>query len=91
MSSEDIKIHDPGSRDKEKQGYIQRDLENVLSTRQFRDWDDLLSFLREEGDNVRGVTPGELKQMVEDINRLKEQGAPFTTDAAELYKRARSG
>jgi hypothetical protein len=90
MSSEDIKIHDPASREKEKQGYGQRDLENVLNAREFRNWDELISWLREEGDKVRGVTPGELKQMVEDLTHLKERGTPFTTDAAKIYQQARA-
>ncbi|MCW2953144.1 MAG: hypothetical protein JWQ48_2314 [Conexibacter sp.] len=46
--------------------------------------------VRKEGDNVRGVTPGEAKQMVEDFARLKEKGAPLTTDPHEHYQRARS-
>jgi predicted DNA-binding transcriptional regulator YafY len=88
--SDDIKIHDPHSREKEKQPYADGDVKNVMETRQFHNWDELLSFLKEQGDNVRGVTPGELKQMVEDFTRLKQKGAPFTNDPRELYERARS-
>jgi hypothetical protein len=88
--SEDIRIHDPHSRQKEKQPYADGDVRNVLEGRQFKNWDDFLSFLKQEGDAVRGVTPGELKQMVEDFTRLKEKGAPFTNDWRELYQRARS-
>jgi hypothetical protein len=88
MSSEDIKIHDPASREKEKQDWVQRDLEKIVAERQFKNWDEFISWLREEGDKVRGVTPGELKQMVEDFTRLKERGVPFTTDPAQLYEQA---
>ena len=89
MSSEDIRVHDPASREKEKQDYEQGDLEGVLRAREFRNWDELISWLREEGDELRRLTPGEVKQMVDDLTHLKERGAPFTTDPAELYKQAR--
>jgi hypothetical protein len=88
--SEDIRTHDPASKEKEKQPYGENDLRNILSMRQWRDWDELINWVRKEGDNVRGVTPGEAKQMVEDFARLKEKGAPLTTDPHELYQRARS-
>jgi hypothetical protein len=88
--SEDIKVHDPHSREKEKRPYADGDVKNVMEGRQFKNWDDFLEFLKRQGDAVRGVTPGELKQMVEDFTRLKEQGAPFTNDWRELYQRARS-
>lgn len=89
--SEDIRIHDPYSRQKEKRPYAEADLRNVLSARSnFKDWDQFINWLRKEGDKVRGVTPGELKQMVDDFTRLQQKGAPFTTDPHELYQRARS-
>jgi hypothetical protein len=90
MSSDDIKIHDPASREKEKQQYPERDLENVLEGHQFQNWDQFLNYLREEGDKARGVTPGELKQMVEDFSRAKERGKPFTNDPHQLYELAHS-
>jgi hypothetical protein len=90
MSSDDIKIHDPTSREKEKQQYPERDLENVLEGHNFKDWDQFLNYLRKEGDKARGVTPGELKQMVDDFSRAKEQGKSFTNDPHQLYELAHS-
>jgi hypothetical protein len=86
--SDDIRIHDPASREKEKQPYGEGDVKNVLQARNFKDWDQLVQWLKKEGDNVRGVTPGELKQMVEDFDRLKQQGVQFTTDPHQLYQQA---
>jgi hypothetical protein len=88
--SDDIKIHDPASKAKEKQ-YEETDLAHVLGRRDWRDWDELISWLREQGDNDRRLTPGEVKHMVEDLSRLKEQGVPFTKDPHTLYQAARSG
>jgi hypothetical protein len=87
--SDDIKVHDPSGA-KEKM-YEESDLEHVLRRRDWQNWDELISWLREEGDNDRRLTPGEVKHMVQDLNRLKEQGRPFTKDAQDLYKAARSG
>jgi hypothetical protein len=88
--SDDIKIHDPASRAKDKQ-YEESDLEHVLRRREWRGWDELISWLREEGDDDRRLTPGEVKHMVEDLSRLKEKGVQFTNDPQALYKAARGG
>jgi hypothetical protein len=85
--SDDIKTHDPASRATEKD-YTASDVESVMRVRQWRDWDEVISWLREEGDDHRRLTPGEVKHMVEDFTRLKEQGAPFTTDPQQLYEQA---
>jgi hypothetical protein len=88
--SEDIKVHDPASKEQEKQPYDERELEKVLRMRQWRNWDEVISWLRDEGDKDRRLTPGEVRQMVEDLNRLKEQSVPLDADPHEIYKRARS-
>jgi hypothetical protein len=88
--SDDVKIHDPASRETQKQ-YTESDVESVLREREWRDWNEVISWLREQGDNHRRLTPGEVRAMVEDFTRLKDQGAPFTTDPQEIFKRARSG
>jgi hypothetical protein len=85
--SEDIKVHDPASRETEKD-YTESDVESVMRVREWKNWDEVISWLRKEGDNHRRLTPGEVKHMVEDFTRLKEQGVPFTTQPDEVYKRA---
>jgi hypothetical protein len=91
MSSEDVRIHDPASREKEKQPYGEGDVKNIMEGHQWRNWDELISFVREEGDRVRGVTPGEAKQMLEDFQRMKQRGAKLPSDPHELYQMAHSG
>jgi hypothetical protein len=90
MPDDDIKIHDPASRAKDKQ-YTESDVEQALRKAQPGDWDQLLSWLRERGDEDRRLTPGEVKHMVQDFSRLKEQGKPFTPDPHQLYQEARAG
>jgi hypothetical protein len=87
--SEQFNVHDPASRAKEKQ-YDESDVKLVLGMREWKNWDELISWLREEGDNYRRLTPGEVKHMVEDFTRLKEQGVQFTTDPHQLFTQARS-
>lgn len=85
--SQDIKVHDPTSRAKDED-YKEDDVEQVMRKREWRDWDEVISWLREQGDADRRLTPGEVKHMVEDFTRLKEQGVPFTRDAHKLYEQA---
>lgn len=88
MSSDDVQIHDPASRAKEKQPYGERDLEKIMQMRQWRNWDELINFVRKQGDSVPGVKPGEAKQMVEDFGRLKQQGAQVSANPHEIYQQA---
>jgi hypothetical protein len=88
--SDDIKIHDPASRAMEKD-YEESDLQHVLRRQEWKNWDEVISWLREEGDNDRRLTPGEVKHMVQDLSRVKEQGEPFTKDAHQIFEKARAG
>lgn len=88
--SEDVRIHDPASKQKEPRPYGERDLENVMKAREWRNWDELIDWLRTEGDKMRGLTPGEVKQMIQDFSQMKEKGEPLPTDPHELYQRVPS-
>lgn len=87
--ADDIKIHDPASSAKDKQ-YTESDVEQALRKAQPQSWDELLSWLRERGDEDRRLTPGEVKNMVADFERLKASGKPFTADPHQLYSEARA-
>jgi hypothetical protein len=87
---EDIRIDDPASRLTEKD-YERSDLESVMRVREWHNWDELLQWLRKEGDKHRRLTPGEVRHMVEDAERARERGARFEPDADYLWRELKQG
>jgi hypothetical protein len=85
VAEEKIRTHDPTSRAKEKD-YERSDLESVLRVREWRNWDEMLEWLRNEGDKHRRLTPGEVEHMVEDIERARQRGARFEPDPEHLWR-----
>ncbi|HEV7898031.1 MAG TPA: hypothetical protein VGP31_09340 [Planosporangium sp.] len=86
MSGEEkIRIDDPASREKQKD-YGRSDLESVLRVREWRNWDEMLEWLRTEGDKHRRLTPGEVSSMVGDIERARQRGAQFKPDVEYLWR-----
>jgi hypothetical protein len=61
----------------------------VLRVREWRDWDELLEWLRNEGDKHRRLTPGEVRNMVGDIERGRQRGVQFQPDARYLWRELR--
>jgi hypothetical protein len=82
---QNIRIDDPASRGMQKD-YGLSDLESVLRVREWRNWDELLEWLRNEGDKHRRLTPGEVRNMVEDIERARQRGVQFQPDAQYLWR-----
>jgi hypothetical protein len=80
-----IRIDDPTSRGMQKE-YGVSDLESVLRVREWQNWDELLQWLRTEGDKHRRLTPGEVRNMVEDIERARRRGVQFQPDAQYLWR-----
>ncbi|MEV1288018.1 hypothetical protein [Micromonospora sp. NPDC049679] len=80
-----MKLSDPTSRKKEKD-YDQSDVEHLLRKRPWRSYDEMIGWLEQEGDEDRRFTPGEVARMVQDLSRLKERKAQFTTDPERLCR-----
>ncbi|GAA1795225.1 hypothetical protein HC028_18240 [Planosporangium flavigriseum] len=82
---ENIRIHDPASGATQKE-YDASDLESVLRVREWRNWDEVIQWLRTEGDNHRRLTPGEVRNMVADMERARQRGVQFKPDAQYLWR-----
>jgi hypothetical protein len=82
---ESIRTDDPTSREMEKE-YDRSDLESVLRVREWSNWDELLEWLRNEGDKHRRLTPGEVRNMVADMERARQRGAQFMPDVDQLWR-----
>jgi hypothetical protein len=80
-----MKVHNPASSAKEKD-YEQSDVEMLLRKGEWRNYDDMIKWLQEEGDGYRKFTPGEVGHMIDDLSRLRQKGAKFITDSGQLYQ-----
>lgn len=80
-----MQVHDPSSREKEND-YTQSDVERLLGKRQWRNYDEMISWLDREGDADRRFTPGEVRHLMEDLSRLKQRRTEFITDPGRLFQ-----
>ncbi|SDZ39932.1 hypothetical protein SAMN05444365_11332 [Micromonospora pattaloongensis] len=78
-----MKLSDPTSRKKDKD-YDQSDVEHLLRKRPWHSYDQMVNWLKEEGDEDRRFTPGEVERMIADLSRLQERRVPFTKDPDRL-------
>ncbi|WP_199430097.1 hypothetical protein [Qaidamihabitans albus] len=57
----------------------------ALSAGPWRDWDELLQWLRGDGPGASGLTPDELRGLRQDAERACERGAPFSGDLDRMW------
>lgn len=81
-----MKIHDPASNAMEKD-YDVTDIERLMGKREWKGYDEVISWLREEGDADRRFTPGEVRHMIDDFSRMRESGIDFARDPEELHQK----
>lgn len=72
-----------GLREKD---YDRSDVEHLMRKRDWRDYDQMIAWLRQQGDADNRLTPGEVHHLVDDLSRVKQRGAGFITDPAQLYR-----
>jgi hypothetical protein len=80
-----VKTHDPASSATEKD-YDITDIERLMGKRDWKSYDDVITWLEKEGDADRRFTPGEVRHMIEDFSRLRDTGKPLPQDPEQLYK-----
>jgi hypothetical protein len=84
-----VKIHDPSSNAMEKD-YEVTDIERLLGKRDWRDYNEMIKWLENEGDADRRFTPGEVKHMIDDLSRMKNMGKPMSKNPEQLFKQMKS-
>jgi len=81
---DDINVTSQTSREKEKD-YDRSDLEALMRRNEgWRNWDDPIRWLKQNGDASNEFTPGEVRNMVQDFEELKNKGVPFTPNADQI-------
>jgi hypothetical protein len=84
---EGVKVKATGNKDMEKD-YGPGDFEVLYSRGEWRNWDEEIKWLEENGESDNELTPGETIAMKEDIMRLKENDEPFESDYQMAYEKA---
>jgi hypothetical protein len=72
----------PGGADKD---YEQSDVKHLLKVRRWHSYDEIIDWLRREGDADSKLTPSEVGHLVDDLSRLRKRRAEFITDSTRLY------
>jgi hypothetical protein len=80
-----VSVHDrrAGGADKD---YEQSDVKHLLKIRRWRSYDEIIDWLRREGDADSRLTPSEVGHLVDDLSRLRRRRSEFITDSTRLYQ-----
>jgi hypothetical protein len=74
------------SHNKMAMDYQCSDIETVFRQSDWQNWDDIINWLRDTGVEHRGLTPGEIVTMADDLSRLKQERVPFTRDSHRVFE-----
>jgi hypothetical protein len=66
--------------------YDVSDVKRLMRVQLWRNYSEMITWLKREGDADPKLTPGEVSHLVEDLSRLKQRGTQFMTDPARLYE-----
>lgn len=84
-----MKLEDPNS-DRMQKDYEPSDVAHVLRKREWHNYDEMIKWLEQEGDNDRRLAPGEVSHMIQDLSKLKQRKAQFITEPDRLYQELKS-
>ncbi|MGC1214608.1 MAG: hypothetical protein WA890_25540 [Micromonospora sp.] len=80
-----MKIHDPSSQAMQKD-YEVTDIERLMGKRDWKNYDEVITWLQKEGDEDRRFTPGEVQHMIDDFSRVRDTGVDFVRDPERLHR-----
>lgn len=84
-----MKIHDPASQAMQKD-YEISDIERLMGKRDWKNYDEVINWLKKEGDQDRRFTPGEVQHMIDDFSRTRDKGIDFVRDPEKLHQQLKS-
>jgi hypothetical protein len=84
---EGVKIDDTSSGNTKKD-YAASDVAEIYKDAQPHDWQDVVTYIAQKGDDTWHITPGEAIAMKEDFQHLLDHKAPFTDDPNNAYDEA---
>ena len=72
--------------DRSQKDYDQSDVAQVLRKANPRNFNEMIRWLRQEGDNDRRLTSSEVAKMIEDASKVKARKKEFINDPGQLYR-----
>lgn len=84
-----MKIHDPSSQAMQKD-YEVSDIERLMGKQDWKNYDQVINWLKKEGDQDRRFTPGEVQHMIDDFSRARDKGMNFVRDPDQLHQQLKS-
>lgn len=65
--------------------YEVSDVKHLMRLRSWKNYNEIISWLKRDGTADSKLTPSEVDFLVADLSRLKQQGTEFITDPARLH------
>lgn len=62
------------------------DVKHLMRLRTWKNYNEMISWLKREGTADSKLTPSEVDFLVADLSRLKQQGTEFISDPARLHE-----
>jgi hypothetical protein len=72
--------------DRSQKDYDESDVAQVLRKANPQNFDEMLRWLRQQGDNDRRLTASEVEKMADDVSKVKQRKKEFINDPARLYQ-----
>jgi RNA polymerase-interacting CarD/CdnL/TRCF family regulator len=72
--------------DRSQKDYDASDVQHLLRIQQWRNYDEMIKWLRREGNNDNELTPGEVNHLIDDLSRIKQRGTEMISEPNQLYK-----
>lgn len=66
------------------------DIERLMGKRDWKSYDEVISWLKKEGDADRRFTPGEVQYMISDLSQMRDSKQKFIQDPEQLYQKMKS-
>jgi hypothetical protein len=85
---EGVDVNRTGNKDMRKE-YAESDVEVLFRRGEWRNWDDAINWLEQNGDSDNELTPGETIAMKEDLSELRKRGEKFFGDPRKVYDMTR--
>lgn len=69
---------------KVEKDYDASDVKHLLDVQSWKNYDEMIGWLKRKGYNDNELTPGEVDYLLQDLNRLKDRKAGFISDPDQL-------
>ena len=89
---DDVNITNQTSDEKsKKEGYTVSDVQQIYEEGHPKNWDDVVKFIEKKGDKQWHITPGEVKAMKDDFQKMSQSGGEFINDPKKAFDKVHGG